>query len=136
MFLLDDNALCQLLFLGAVHLKQRYLLRIIESLLLSQLLLSLIGEGIDRPDLPMGMRIRAPHHRAPIFEHLHPLMALAQGLNLRSPQLHYCQCLFLGHVGQRLTVVRVVAEHPATTGNRLRFKQCRWLTRIGGLDFH
>ena len=136
MFLLYDDALCQLLLLGAVDLKQRYLLRIIESLLLSQLLRSLIGEGIDRPDLPMGMRIRAPHHRAPIFEHLHPLMALAQGTNLRSPQLHYRQCLFLGHVGQRLTVVRVVAEHTATTGNRLRFKQCRWLTRIGGLDFH
>ena len=88
MFLLDDDALSQLLFLGAVNLKQRYLLRIIEGLLLSQLLRSLTGEGIDRPDLPMGMRIRAPHHRAPIFEHLHSLMALAQGLNLRSPQLH------------------------------------------------
>ena len=48
-----------------------------------------IGQVIRGPDLPVGMRIGAAHHRALVLEHLYPLVRLSETCRLFSPRVHH-----------------------------------------------
>ena len=48
------------------------------------LLRGLVGQGIAGPDLAVGMRVRASHDLAFVFEHLHPAILAAEFFRLRN----------------------------------------------------